>query len=55
MEHEPGLVPETETAATFVVYQTADGTIVYRHKVVTLAGAATSGGPDCGSAGRRGA
>jgi len=42
MEHEPGLVPETETGATFVVYDTADGTIIHRHKVVTPAGAPES-------------
>ncbi|HEX5198309.1 hypothetical protein ACFQS1_37560 [Paractinoplanes rhizophilus] len=40
MKPKPGLVPETETSATFVVYDTADGTIVHRHKVTTPVGSA---------------
>src|SRR5262245_30086057 len=46
MEHEPGLVPDTETAATVVVYDMADGTIGHRHKVVTPAGAPESSEQD---------
>jgi hypothetical protein len=46
MEYQPGRVPETETAATFVVYDTTDGRIVHRHKVVTPVGAAESSGQD---------
>src|SRR4029450_4835835 len=45
MEHDPGPAPETD-AATFVVYDTADGTIVHRHKMVTSAGGAESSAQD---------